>query len=393
MPELKHDALTAAPAGQRRFQASPSMSCIPLHDDVKGRENVLGIYPVHFLARMLTLSNPALQFGSPKGVIEGFIRSTPDEITIHTWDTLSATPNNGISVLEAYFLGLLEDLPVSDNRCPQGALTAKSSMDCLRDSIRTKKFLAGVGEAVGLLEGDKDGPIRVCDAGCGAIPIQAIYAALCSERVECIALELNPYSAEIARRIVDRLGLAGRIEVIQADAIEYEPGHAFDLIVSETMHSGLTEEPFVQIMSNLSRHAATGGIMLPSRIRVLAALGSMEAYTLTEEYVRICDCDSRRMLLGWKVAAEYAPGEDLEVIEARLSTRGLAPGYYFPVVSSEVEIGAQKLELYQSGITLPRIAGGCDGEHELFRIGNAPFDIVIRYAPGERLDGKVTVFG
>jgi precorrin-6B methylase 2 len=373
MRGLKHDTITAVHAIRQRPLA-PSLSGIPLHDDVRGRENVLGAYPAH-----------------PKGIIDGFIQSTPDDIAIYTVDTLHATPKNGISVLEAYFLGQLEILPGRGEECPQGALTTQSSMICLRDSIRTKKFLLGVQEAVKKLEAEKDGEISVCDAGCGAIPIQAIYAALCSERTKCTALELNPYSAEIARMVVDGSGLAGRIDVIQADAIEYKPEHAFDLVVSETMHSGLTEEPLVRIMSNLSRHVATGGMMLPSRVRVLAALGSMEEYTLTEDHIRICDCDSKRMRFDWKTAAEYAPGEDLDIIEARLSTRGLAPGYYFAVVTSEVEIGAQRLGLYQSGITLPRIVRESDGEVKLFHIGETSFDIVIRYAPGERLDEKATL--
>lgn len=47
-----------------------------------------------------------------------------------------------------------------------------------------------------------------------------------------VALEIQPALAALARRNVELNGLAGRIEVVEADLRTYEPGRTFDLIFS-----------------------------------------------------------------------------------------------------------------------------------------------------------------
>ena len=47
-----------------------------------------------------------------------------------------------------------------------------------------------------------------------------------------IALEIQPGLAEMARRNVELNGLEGKIEVVEADLRQYEPGRTFDLIFS-----------------------------------------------------------------------------------------------------------------------------------------------------------------
>ncbi len=377
----------ARPSNQERSPDAHSLSSRPLHDE---GEKDLGIKHLHSIARAASLSVPGWHLGCTRGFLDGFIESTPNDITVYPIDKLHLAPDNHISILEVYFLGQLEDLPPHAGGCPEGALLTHHSTKCLRDSIRTKKFLLGVRDAVKKLESERD-EIRVCDAGCGAIPIQAIYAALCSERVHGIALELNSWSADIARMIVDRLGLAKRIDVIEADAIKYTPMHGIDLLVSETMQSGLTAEPLVQIMSNLSTHVTPRGIILPSRVSVMAALGSVEEYKLADKYVSIGGGNSKVMKLDWKMVTDYIPGAKLDRIEARFSTSELTPGYYFAVVTSEVEIGTHMLGMNQSAITVPQIAREAKGEPMFFCVGGGRSYVEIRYAPGELLNAKAAI--
>ncbi len=359
---------------------------------MQGRRNerVLNIRWLHAIAREASAPCPDWRSGNRKELVERFMASVPDRPKVYTTEELRDAPNPGVSLLELYFLSQLAQLPLQESPCPAGALDPAYSSHWLGDSVRTKKFLQGVGDAVRELEKNRK-KIRVCDAGCGAIPVLSIYAALCSGKVECTALELNPYSAQIARAIVGALGLSASISVVQADARTYVPAGGIDLLVSETMHSGLTCEPLVQIMSNLSGHVAQGGIILPGKVRVVAALGSARDYATTDRYVLICGAENRFMALDWRTIAEYAPGDRLDTIEALLPTRGFC-GRCFAVVASEVQIGARKLGLYDSAITVPQVFRDADGEPVFFNLGGPPATIAVAYAPGERLEEKAVLF-
>ena len=186
--------------------------------------------------------------GDPKTIIDQLIDDMPDDVTIFTMNTLDRMPKEEPKPLQLYLLSHARALPEFADSKPDGALSVMESMCCLRDEIRTKKFLLGVREAIADLDASGTDVIRMCDAGTGAIPILAIYAALCSDKVRCDALELNPNAARIAQEVVREFGLQDRIQVRQTDATKFQPEEPLDFLISETMHSGLTAEPIVQIL-------------------------------------------------------------------------------------------------------------------------------------------------
>jgi hypothetical protein len=144
-------------------------------------------------------------------------------------------------------------------------------------------------------------------------------------------------------------------------------------------------------MSNLSGYVTPGGVMLPSRVSVMASLCSLSEFSSTDTYVRNSDEDDRYVSMNWETAVEYVPGTELDRIDISLSTRGLAPGYCFASVASEVEIGSLRLGLYQSRITVPQFSRKADGQPQFFYLEGAPVNIRISYAPGERLNEKASV--
>jgi hypothetical protein len=385
MYQLKHGSITQSPASQQKPAGAGSVSPgQPLHDDVPFWRELLGtaeLSELHRKARSAWDSNPSWRSESPREVIDRFIEAVPDKAVIHLKGSPRPAPDSSTPALELYFLGQLADLLGFIDTTPTGLFSVLHSACFLCDRIRTKKFLLGVQEAVKRLEAQKDDEISVCDAGCGAIPIYAIYAALRSEKARCTALELNPHSVEIARRIVGRLGLADRIQVIEADATRYNPEHGIDLLVSETMNSGLTSEPLVQIMSNLSRYVPASGIILPSKVSVMAALVRLPIQL--GKYVMIHDDAHTYIEPDWKMAAEYVPGVRLDLIEVALTMRVSRPGDYTAFVISEVEIGAQKLGLYDSFITMPRFVVDADSARQVFYAEDVA-SALVRYAPGGR---------
>lgn len=342
---------------------------------------------IHIQAKIASLSG---RFeGEPKTTLDRLLAEIPDDITVYTKGTIGSMPKNAPSNFELYFMSRISELPeFLDAKRQDGSLRVMESIRCLRDKIRTKKFLAGVAEAVQNLEKDRE-EIHVLDAGCGAIPVQAIYAALSSSKVHCTCIELNPNSAAMAKRVVAAFGLQERIKIVQTDAIKFQTEQGIDLLISETMHSGLTAEPMVQIMSNLAPQVNPEGIKLPNKVTVKAAFIKVSDYANPKGYVRIYGNLHHYVEPTWITVTEYKPGDNLEQINFDLPTSDLEPGSYFVLLASEVDIGSQHLNLYQSLITIPQVLREQNMDPKIFKVTSGTQKVHVKYKPGTDLK-KIT---
>lgn len=295
--------------------------------------------------------------------------------------------------LKTFMLSKLERYPaINDRRRPQGSLSVAGSTTCVDDQLRTKRFLRALDMAVEGLATDSDGPIEVCDAGCGAIPILAIYAALSSERVRCTALELNPDSAAIARQMVAAFGVQDRIQVLEIDATRYRPDGPIDLLVSETMHSGLSAEPMVDIMANLQPAVRPGGVVLPSGVDVHSRLVSAAEYDQTQLHNHLASKPVKVIADGWQTPVVYEAGDELKAVKFDIPTVGLPAGSYLVGVCCTVRLGeSEPLQPYDSLITLPLNVSTDSGQRSVLLDGT---DIVrafrVRYRTGGRLSGALS---
>jgi precorrin-6B methylase 2 len=340
--------------------------------------------------------------GDPKTIIDQMIDDMPDDVTIFTMNTLDRVPKDEPKPLELYLLSHARALPEfadskpgwltyaeASDRLGNGALSVMESMRCLRDEIRTKKFLLGIREAIADLDASGADVIRMCDAGTGAIPILAIYAALCSDKVRCDALELNPNAARIAREVVRECGLQDRIQVRQTDATKFQPEEPLDFLISETMHSGLTAEPIVQILSNLQPYVKDNGMTLPNRVTVQASLVSLADYTsLNVGFVKIYG-DRHHVVTEqeWQEVASYKPGDNLEEIGFTLSTGDKPQGKHMVGITSTVDVGSQHIAPYQSLITMPQYVLDTKSDPQIFTIGHDSREtIYVQYKPGDMLN-------
>jgi predicted RNA methylase len=189
-------------------------------------------------------------------------------------DLGEATPPP-ISRLEAYLLNASPSAPPEETTCAhiQGALSLREAAACLRDQVRTKRFLVAIERAIEqLADRFPDGELHVIDAGTGPLPVLAIAAALANPRVRVTALELNPHSLTGARAVINELNLSQQITLHLADATNYTPSQPAHLLISETMDTSLLREPIAQIFNNLSQHVIDGGIRIPESVQVLALL-------------------------------------------------------------------------------------------------------------------------
>lgn len=228
------------------------------------------------------------------------------------------------------------------------------------------------------------------DAGCGAIPVQAIYAALSSPKVRCTCIEFNPNSAEMAKRVVAAFGLQDRIKVVQTDATKFQAEQGIDLLISETMHSGLTAEPMVQIMSNLAPQVNPEGIKLPSKVIIKAALIKVNDYASPKGYVRIYGNLHHYVEPSWQTVVSYQPGDNLEQISFDLPTDSLELGSYFVMLASEVDVGSQHLSPYQALITIPQVLREQNSDPKFFEIKSDTQKVHVEYKHGTDLEKIVS---
>ncbi len=356
------------------------------------------LYILHMKAKIASLSEKSWRGEPKKEIIDQMIETVSNDITVYANNVSHLMPKNEPLPLELYFLSKIRirNLPYFEDIKPEGALRVMESVYCLRDRIRTKNFLLGIREEIQKLELAGKKEINLCDAGCGAIPIMAIYAALCSKKVRCTALELNSHSAKIAKQIIEALNLQGCIQVIQADATKFQPEREIDLLISETMNSGLSVEPMVQIMFHLSKYIKAKGVMLPSKVTVQAALVPIEDWFNPKGYVRIHDHLYRHVTPEWKHKIDYRPGDRFDEVQFTIPTEGLSPGSYCILITSEVDIGSQRLQPHESLITMPHVFHDSKDKRsnpQIFEIkGGEPYNAIrIQYRPGDMLGGAASV--
>ncbi|HJL00677.1 MAG TPA: class I SAM-dependent methyltransferase [Polyangiaceae bacterium LLY-WYZ-15_(1-7)] len=136
----------------------------------------------------------------------------------------------------------------------------------LQDRARNDALLA-------LLERRAAGA-RVLEVGTAHGLFACLAAKLGAERV--VAVEASPLAAT-ARALVEANGLAGRVEVVEADLLEVDalPGLArgeVDLAFGELLNADPFVEGVVEAMEAAAGWLAPGGHLAPGRLRVSVAL-------------------------------------------------------------------------------------------------------------------------
>lgn len=158
------------------------------------------------------------------------------------------------------------------------AISPLDAARCLRDPLRTARFLRGVEAAVlGAREAFPRERIRVLYAGCGPFAPLAVLLAprFDPADVEFVLLDLHRRSLEAAAVLVEAFGLGAFIgEYVEADASVYRcpDGWRPHVVVSETMQRALAKEPQVSIVMNLAPQLVPGGRLVPEEVTLRACL-------------------------------------------------------------------------------------------------------------------------
>ncbi len=180
-----------------------------------------------------------------------------------------------------------DDPHVEDSRetlLPTGkAISPLDAGRCLLDFARTTKFLRGVRAAIDQTQSRFPGEtIHVLYAGCGPFAplVLPLATVLKPRQAQFTFLDIHPRSLQCVKRIVEALELSPFVRrCVPCDATVYDHGDEppIHVLVIECMQKALDKEPQVAIAMNLVPQMCEGGILIPERILLTAALADIGA--------------------------------------------------------------------------------------------------------------------
>ncbi|MCX2429343.1 hypothetical protein [Pedobacter sp. GR22-10] len=144
--------------------------------------------------------------------------------------------------------------------------------NCVKEVLRTQRFVRGLYLAIKdkLLQGD--GPIHVLYAGTGpfatlALPVMVQFSPA---EVQFTLLEINENSYNKLVDVITAFDLNSYVKAIEiADATNYVLQDIdVDIVISETLNRALITEPQVFIMLNLASQLGRDVVYLPEEITV-----------------------------------------------------------------------------------------------------------------------------
>ncbi|SFR75343.1 SAM-dependent methyltransferase [Anaeromicropila populeti] len=149
---------------------------------------------------------------------------------------------------------------------------------CVKEFMRTKKFLTGIYKAVQRAQERFSGqPVHILYAGSG--PFGTLLVPLTTrfqpEEIQITFLEINEESLEKLKRIIKELEIDSYVkDIVLCDASDYQVDRQdpIHMVVTETMQRALYKEPQVSITANLVPQMAEGGILIPQNIKIDASL-------------------------------------------------------------------------------------------------------------------------
>ncbi len=134
---------------------------------------------------------------------------------------------------------------------------------CLLLEKRTKTFIDAVRKTV-----QKDQLVLEAGSGTGILSIAAAEAG--AKKV--YAIEQNKLVIPQLKRNIKNLGFAGKIEIIQGDALKVEIPEKVDIIICEMICAGLIDEPQIPVLNYLLKFLKKDGSVIPANAKIMVEL-------------------------------------------------------------------------------------------------------------------------
>ena len=140
------------------------------------------------------------------------------------------------------------------------------------EEFSRKRYLPIIGPVKGsyLVDTVRNfGVKRVLEVGTCIGYSAILIAGSLPEDGRVITIEIEPYSAEIARKNIQKANLAGKIEVLTGDAAELLPGlkQEFDMVFLDTAHDELLE--YLKLCEGM---LVKGGVIFTDNVKMFARI-------------------------------------------------------------------------------------------------------------------------
>ncbi len=200
---------------------------------------------------------------------------------------------------------------------------------CLIDEDKAEAFRAVLQSVVQL-----NSNILECGTGSGILSLIASEAG--AKKV--IAIEFDPYIANVARENISLNGKDHIITVLTEDArnITFPTGTHFEIVIMEMINTGLVEEMQVQAMNNLHRQ----NLISPTTILIPA---------LQESYVTLAKTNFTHHGFTMKMVKQMWREIKLDVVLLRLSENKLLNRIDFSQPTPDLFTTHMKFEIVQAG--------------------------------------------
>lgn len=160
------------------------------------------------------------------------------------------------------------------------AINPQAAAHCVKDYRRSVIFIRGVHAAIESIRHKSPGEvIRILYAGCG--PYATLLLPLLDKydpaELDICLLDIHQQSLDGVLDLISHFGLdAYTLQLVCADACNYQHDASLHLIITETMQKSLEQEPQFAVTANLATQLCSGGTFLPEKIEVTLGLAELE---------------------------------------------------------------------------------------------------------------------
>lgn len=210
------------------------------------------------------------------------------------------------------------------------ALSSQHALDCLKDPLRTVRFIKGTYQAIqkAFIQFPNQ-KIELLYAGCGpaapiVMPLLSLYKP---EQISITLIDINPTSIASVKTLVEVLEATPFFKSYNlVDATTYQHPKEFPLhiLLSETMDKGLSKEPQVRITQNLASQITPNGFLIPVSIDLYTEHTFYSKEPYFDIYKNVLD-------LGF-----FPPYRDRNLLFS--ITKEIPPSPEFTYISSMVEV-------------------------------------------------------
>ncbi len=153
---------------------------------------------------------------------------------------------------------------------------------CIRDLMRTKKFIDGIYQAtVHKLQYTSGWPIHILYAGTGPFATLGLplIAKFNHKEIQLTLIEVNEKSFHCLKKLIKSLQIEKYIHHLEnADATEWKLplNQSVDIFICEAIQQGLRTEPQVAICLNILPQLQPDTILIPEKVELSAALMNIQ---------------------------------------------------------------------------------------------------------------------